>query len=162
MDFELTPEKIGLDLEKTKLIVEGMNRYLANLNVLYLKLHNFHWNVVGMGFFDLHEKTEGLYDAVAIELDEIAERILMLGFKPIASMYESSKLATIKEAPSVDINASTIASILIDDFVIILNELRRIDLIAKETTDEYTIGLLGDAMGFFEKNIWMFSAYLTR
>lgn len=115
-----------------------------------------------MGFFDLHEKTEELYDAVAVELDEIAERILMLGFKPIASMYESSKLATIKEAPSVDINSSTIASILIDDFVIVLKGLREIDLIAKETTDEFTISLLGDAMGFLEKNIWMFSAYLTR
>ncbi len=158
----LTPEKIGLDSKKAYKIAERLNVYLADLNLLYLKLHNFHWNVVGMGFYDLHEKTEELYEAVSEKLDRVAERKLMLGFKPTASMKESLKLATIKEAPSKDINSTTIASILINDFSNIVKYLREISDMAAEINDEYTVGILGDDIGFFEKNIWMLSAYNTR
>lgn len=158
----LTPEKIGLDSKKAYEIAERLNVYLADLNLLYFKLHNFHWNVVGMGFYDLHEKTEEMYEAVAEKLDRVAERKLMLGFKPTASMQESLKLATIKEAPSKDINSTMISSILINDFSNIVKYLREISDMAAEINDEYTVGILGDDIGFFEKNIWMLSAYNTR
>lgn len=162
MAVGLTPEKIGLPPEKAKEIADELNVYLADLNLLFLKLHNFHWNVVGLGFYDLHEKTQELYESVANMMDVIGERILMLGFKPVASMQESLKLTTLKEYPSKDINSTTIASILINDFSHIVKYLREISDKAAEINDEYTITILGEHIGFFEKNIWMFSAYNTR
>ncbi len=144
----------------TKETVEGLNQYLANLFVLYAKLHNYHWNVVGMNFFDIHEKTEELYEFVDAEIDRIAERVLMLGCNPVASLEEALKLTTLEEAPSVDFLSKTIAKNVIKDFTKVLKEIRRVAGIAGENKDEYTIVLLGDAIGFFEKAIWMFSAYL--
>lgn len=158
----LNPEILGLNTVKAEEIADELNIYLADLNLLYLKLHNFHWNVVGIGFYDLHEKTEELYDMVAAKLDRVAERILMLGFKPVASMQDSLEMATLKEAPSRDINSTTIASILKNDFASIVRYLRDIASLAGEAKDEYTVTILGEDIGFFEKNIWMFSAYNTR
>lgn len=152
----------GLNPQKTCEIVKKLNVYLADLFVHYAKLHNFHWNVVGIGFFDLHEKTEELYDAVHEEIDEIGERIIMLGYKPVASLKGALEYANIQEAPSKDYNSSTIAFILIQDFKIILALLREIAELASENNDEYTIQLVSDAIGFYEKNIWMMSAYLKR
>ena len=75
---------IGLDNNKVEGIVKSLNDYLANLNLLYVKLHNLHWNVQGHSFFQLHAVFEGYYEGVAKSLDEVAERILTLGGRPYA------------------------------------------------------------------------------
>lgn len=151
-----------MDSEKSRVIAKRLNRYLANIAVMYIKLHNYHWNVVGIGFFDFHEKLEELYNTTSEQLDMIAERIKMLEYYPLASMKEYIKVATIKEAPSEDINSSTIAQILINDFETILKDIRETAQLAGDNNDEYTIALLSEAIGFYEKNIWMFKAYLDR
>ena len=65
-------------------VTKQLNQQVANLSVLYVKLHNFHWFVKGQNFFQLHEKFEELYDEVTEIYDEVAERILMIGEKPVA------------------------------------------------------------------------------
>ncbi|MCF8010484.1 MAG: DNA starvation/stationary phase protection protein [Clostridiales bacterium] len=153
---------LGLESKaKTEETVNGLNLYLANLNVLYVKLHNFHWNVVGFNFFEMHEKLQELYEFVALELDRIAERILMLGYKPVASLEGALRLTTLKEAPSVDFSSVNVARAVIHDFTEVVKQIRKLAALAGENNDEYTIVLLGDAIGFYEKNIWMFRAYLT-
>lgn len=146
----------------TRRVVEGLSIYLANLNILYVKLHNLHWNVVGIGFFDLHEKTGELYEAIAQQLDQTAERIKMLGCYPPASMREYIEIGTIEELPSENFSTPCVAKIILDDFCTMLKLVRRIDSVNKETPDSCTAGLLGDAMCFFEKHIWFFKAYLTK
>ncbi|MFZ5987592.1 MAG: Dps family protein [Bacillota bacterium] len=151
---------LGLDPAKTQEVVCGLNLYLANLHVLYAKLHNYHWNVIGCNFFEFHEKLQELYEFVGEEIDRIAERILMLGYKPVASLCDALKIATVKEMPSVNYSAQTIACSVVNDFVMVVNQLRRVADIAGQMNDEYTIVLLGEAIGFYEKHIWMFRAYL--
>ncbi len=152
----------GLKPEQAARIVEGLNIYLANLNILYIKLHNFHWNVIGTGFFPLHEKTQELYEAIAEELDEVAERIRALGCFPLASMRDYLAIGTICELPGEEYPSPFVAKVIIEDFCTMLSLVRRIDSIVKETPDQCTAGLLADAMCFFEKQMWMMDAYLTR
>ena len=68
--------RIGLTPEATKKVAEHLDQHLADLHVLYAKLHNYHWFVEGSGFFTMHAKLEELYDGVAEEIDAVAERIL--------------------------------------------------------------------------------------
>ncbi len=152
----------GLDPTKACEVVQGLNDYLSNLNVLYIKLHNFHWNVVGISFFDIHEKTQMLYEAVALKSDMVAERILALGYRPLATMHDYLRTATIGEAPSESYTGTTVAQILLDDFACIIMLLREIAELAKENNDECTVGLVAEHLCFFEKHSWMLRAYLTR
>ncbi|MBP2655741.1 MAG: Ferritin Dps family protein [Firmicutes bacterium] len=152
----------SFDKDKICEVVEGLNIYLANLNILFVKLHNLHWNVVGVGFFDLHTKTQELYEKIAEELDQVAERIKALGFLPLASMQEYLSVATICELPSKAFATPEVPKIIIDDFCCTLNLLRKIDAAAKKASDDCTVGLLTEAMCFLQKNIWMMDAYLSR
>lgn len=152
----------GIKPDASCRVIEGLNVYLANLSVLYVKLHNIHWNVVGEGFFELHAKTNDLYEAIGQEMDKVAERIKALGAYPLASMCEYLDAASIKELPSEDISAACAARLILEDFCQMLKLLKKIDSIAKETLDECTLSLLAEAMCFFEKNIWFFNAYLTK
>jgi len=148
--------------EKNSEVAEGLNVYLANLNVLYVKLHNIHWNVVGVGFFDIHKKTQELYEQVAEDVDAVAERIKMLGCCPLASMQDYLEAATICELPCEDMNGQCAAKLIIDDFCCLLRLVKKIDESANEICDDCTIALMSEARCFFEKQIWLLSAYLTR
>ncbi|MFE4116572.1 Dps family protein [Priestia sp. YIM B13448] len=77
---------------------EIVNKQVANFSVMYIKLHNFHWYVKGEQFFTLHEKFEELYTETATIIDDLAERLLALEGKPVATMKESLELSSIKEA----------------------------------------------------------------
>ncbi|MTI66204.1 MAG: hypothetical protein FH753_06325 [Firmicutes bacterium] len=94
---------------------------------------------VGIGFYDFHEELEELYNVKAEQFDVIAERIKMLEYYPLASMREYIKVAIVKEAPNEDINPSTIAQILINDFETILKDIRETANLAEANNDEYTL-----------------------
>ena len=81
---EHTKVDVGLSKQAVEEITTHLNKYLSSLNVLYTKLHNYHWNIEGEHFFTLHEVLEGLYNAVHEETDEVAERILKIGGRPAA------------------------------------------------------------------------------
>src|SRR5690554_2430031 len=115
---------VGLPVDGSKKVVEHLNKHRANLHVLYTKLHNYHWNVEGRGFFTIHSKLEELYDGVAEEIDAVAERVLMLGERPLASMADYLKVAELKEAPSAAIQGDELAKVLIDDFKTLIGGLR--------------------------------------
>lgn len=85
----------------------------------------------------------------------------MLGYMPVANLEDALKMAAIKEAPSVNFSAHTIARSIISDFTIIINEIRRVSEIAGQSNDEYTVALLSESLGFFKKYTWFFRAYLT-
>jgi len=77
--------------------VNKMNIFLANQMLFYVKLHNMHWYLHGKGFFVMHPKLEEFYEHTSEVLDNVAERILMLGFAPIASVKKAQTIGTIKE-----------------------------------------------------------------
>ena len=83
--------------------VEKLNLYLVNLNVLYRKVQNYHWNVVGKGFFTIHSKLEEFYDDLNGQIDDVAERILSIGGRPYGTLKDYLELTTIKEAENKEI-----------------------------------------------------------
>ncbi len=151
---------INLNKEKSINICNKLNGYLANLNVEYVKLHNYHWNVTGQNFFQLHGKLEELYNGISKEVDEIAERILMLGGEPLASMKDYLNTSTLVEVMTGCKDSDNISKDVLNDFEVLLNQVREIVSLAQDNSDEYTVALLGNSIGNYEKNIWMLRAFL--
>ncbi|MGL4972409.1 MAG: Dps family protein [Culicoidibacterales bacterium] len=142
----------------TALTIE-MNNFLANLNVMYVKLHNLHWNVTGMGFFEIHVKLEELYTDITLDLDEVAERILTIGHKPLASLKEYLQVATISEIASQNIKATAAIQVALADYVILLQQAQAILALAEEANDLGTQDLMGGLISKYEKTLWMLEAY---
>lgn len=149
---------IGLENNKIEGVVKALNSHLANLNLLYVKIHNLHWNIEGSSFFQLHSVFEGYYEAMAKSLDEVAERILILGQRPAASMKEYLSLGNIEELESKGLSSEESISILESDFLKMLNESREIKSIAEAADDQGTADLMGGFVGEYEKALWMIKA----
>jgi starvation-inducible DNA-binding protein len=149
---------LGLDEKKTSNTVKELNILLADYHLYYQKLRNFHWNVIGKNFFDLHEKFEELYDDAKLKVDEIAERILTLRFQPTSNLSDYLKASNIKESAS-DISDSKMIEILLKDHGTLLQQLRKVAKIADEGEDEGTIDLVGAYIRELEKTSWMLDAW---
>ncbi|MDE3839118.1 hypothetical protein C0966_07045 [Bacillus methanolicus] len=152
----------GLDPAYAKRLADAFNVYLANLHVTLIKIHNFHWNVVGVDFFDFHRELDTVYEEVNKEIDRVAERIKMLGFYPLGSMQDFVRNATLQEAPSMPYDTFTIAYLVANDFAATARYLREVDEFVRETTDEFSIDLIANALAFLEKYVWFFTAYLEK
>lgn len=142
-----------MDLQK------ALNVQVANWSVLYTKLHNYHWYVKGPSFFTLHEKFEELYNEAAEVVDEVAERLLAIGGKPVASLKEYLEVATLEEAGD-ESTANEMVAALVADYKKIKDELVQLAAAAEDANDDVTNDL---AIGLIEKldtHIWMLSAYI--
>ncbi|VYU64868.1 DNA starvation/stationary phase protection protein [Clostridium tertium] len=153
---------IGLENNKIEGVVKSLNDYLANLNLLYVKIHNLHWNIEGKAFFQLHSVFEGYYEAMAKSLDEVAERILILGHRPAASMKEYLNLASLKELDSKGLSAEESINILEGDFSSMLNQSRLILSLAEEAKDQGTVDLMAGFISEYEKALWMIRSYMAK
>ena len=149
---------LGLDSNKTKKTVEELNVLLADYHLYYQKLRNFHWNVIGKNFFDLHEKFEELYDDAKLKVDEIAERILTLRYQPTSNLSEYLKDSNLEESPS-DITDSKMIEILLKDHGSLLKQMRKVIETADAAGDEGTIDLIGAYIRELEKTSWMLDAW---
>ncbi len=149
---------LGLDDKKTVKTVEELNILLADYHLYYQKLRNFHWNVIGKNFFDLHEKFEELYDDAKLKVDEIAERILTLRYQPASNMSDYLKSSNLKESKS-DLSDSQMIKTLLDDHGTILKQMRKVTEIADKGGDEGTIDLIGAYIRELEKTSWMLDAW---
>lgn len=136
-----------------------LNRQVANLNVLYVKIHNFHWYVKGEQFFSLHVKFEELYNDVTLQMDEVAERLLTIKGSPAATMKEYLELATIQEATGKEDPRGMVQS-LIEDFATVSEELTEGIELAEESKDQPTSDLLIKVRGDLEKHQWMLRSFL--
>lgn len=150
---------IGLEVKESNVLVEKLNGLLANYQVYYQNLRNFHWNVSGPNFFELHAKFEELYNEANDSVDELAERILTLGGRPLSSYQEYIETATIQEAKKVDEPVKMVETIRSN--MTTLLELERETLeAAGDSNDEGTASLMSDYITAKEKVVWMLSAYL--
>lgn len=137
-----------------KKLVEGLNRQVANLGVLYTKLHNFHWFVEGEQFITLHELFEELYDEVTEHFDAVAERILMLNEKPLGTLKQFLEHATVQEAQDKKLTAKEMVKATAEDFKLVDKELKETIKVAQELEDEVTADLLIGMSASFQKHIW--------
>ena len=149
---------LGLDENKTVNTVKELNVLLADYHLYYQKLRNFHWNVMGENFFDLHVKFEELYEDAKTKVDEIAERILTLRFQPTSNLSDYLEISSIKESPS-NLSDSEMIKTLLNDHGILLIQLRKVSEIAQKGGDDGTMDLIGGYIGELEKTSWMLDAW---
>ena len=155
-----TIKKISeVDTMKNQNLVNFLNQLLSNYFVMYVKLHRYHWYVQGRHFFTLHEKFEEMYEMFHEDLDVIAERILMIDGKPLATMAKYLDEATLSEANADDKEDEMIAQ-LIADLGQIISEVREEGIeLASELKDEPTLDMLINIQATLEKELWMLEAY---
>ncbi len=149
----------GLEPESREAIAEGLSRLLADTYTLYLKTHNFHWNVKGPMFNTLHLMFEGQYTELALAVDLVAERIRALGFPAPATYSEYANLTSITETEGVP-KAIDMIKILVEGQESVVRTARSIFPIASEAHDEPTADLLTQRMQVHEKTAWMLRSLL--
>lgn len=136
-----------------------LNKQISNWGVLFVKLHNFHWYVKGTQFFTLHLKFEELYNEAALHIDNLAERVLAIKGKPLATMSDYLATASVKEASGTETATEQVAA-TIADFETIIAELKVGLKAAEEADDETTGDLLLAIHTSLEKHVWMLSSFL--
>lgn len=136
-----------------------LNKLVANLTVLYTKLHSFHWYVKGSSFYTLHKVFEKYYGNVADTLDEVAERALAIGSRPVSTLKGALELATIKEATEIESTSEMVSSVLYD-FELLINDLSKLMEDSAEADDQGTSDLCLGIKTELEKNVWMLKSYL--
>lgn len=145
---------IGIKTEDRKAIAEGLSRLLADSYTLYLKTHNYHWNVIGPQFNTLHQMFEQQYMELATAVDEIAERIRALGVKAPGSYREFAELTSVKEAEG-DVSADEMIRQLATDQETVVRTARSVFPLVDAANDEPTADLLTQRMQIHEKTAWM-------
>lgn len=153
--------QIGLDLKQANNLSKGLNELLANYQIFYGNLRGFHWLIQGDKFFELHLKFEELYNDSLVKVDEIAERILVLGSLPIHTYSGYLKVSTIKESKKITDGYAAVKNVL-DSYKILLSIERKLLDKASEINDEGTNALMSDYIREQEKLIWMYSAFLKK
>lgn len=139
-------------------VVIELNTLLADYHLYYQKLRNFHWNVLGKNFFDLHEKFEELYEEARIKIDEIAERILTLRYHPVSNYSEYLSMSSIKESTKVLEDSQMVTEIL-KAHQSLIQQMAKVIEHAEEINDEGTIDMIGAYIRELEKNSWMLDAW---
>ena len=152
---------IGIADEARKEIVEGISRLLADSYSLYLKTHNFHWNVTGPMFQTLHLMFETQYNELALAVDLIAERIRSLGEFAPGSYSRYGELSSIEEENGVPSAEEMVAQLLADHETII-RSIRSIFPITERSNDESTADLLTQRMQVHEKTAWMLRSLIDK
>lgn len=147
-----------LNEEQAQPIAEKLNVLLADYSIFYQNARNYHWNITGKRFFELHQKFEELYEDLKLKIDEVAERILTLGYTPEHRYSAYIQKATIQEADIVTDGDQAVNEIM-DSLKILIDKQKEIGRMADEVYDNGTQSQLDGYIEEQEKLIWMYNAY---
>jgi starvation-inducible DNA-binding protein len=148
---------IGINEQDRNEIATGLKHLLADSYTLYLQTHNFHWNVTGSQFRELHLMFEEHYTELAVAVDDIAERIRTLGVNAPGTYKAFAELSSIKEVDGVP-EATEMVEILTQGHEQVVKTCRKVIKLAQAADDESTASLVGDRMRIHEKTAWMLRA----
>ena len=135
--------------------IKNLNELLSDLEVMTVKLQNYHWNVTGKGFFVTHEKLEEYYEEMREEIDEIAELIVMKGYEPLGTMKEFLQNSEIQEAKNEKIKTLEIVKNIIQDFQTLKQKVMKIKQEAENKSDYATSSMMDDYLSNYSKKLWM-------
>jgi starvation-inducible DNA-binding protein len=152
---------IGINDQDRKAIADGLSRLLADTYTLYLKTHNFHWNVTGPMFQTLHLMFETQYNELALAVDLIAERIRALGYPAPGTYTEYAALSSIQETAGVP-KADKMIELLVEGQEAVVRTARSIFPIVDKVNDEPTADLLTQRMQVHEKTAWMLRSLMEK
>jgi starvation-inducible DNA-binding protein len=153
------PIDIGIEAKDRHAIAEGLGRLLADSYTLYLKTHNFHWNVTGPMFNTLHLMFEQQYTELALAVDLVAERIRALGHPAPGSYTQFSRLSSVKEETGVPPSDAMIRQ-LVEGQETVARTARQVFPVAEHAGDQATMDLLTQRLQAHEKNAWMLRSLL--
>jgi starvation-inducible DNA-binding protein len=154
---EKSYQKLGFTYLETSEIVIALNHLLANYQVHYHKLRNYHWNVEGPDFFELHGTFEEDYKLTEKNIDEVAERIRVFGIKARLSIVDNLELSEIKET-KLTISALEMVREVLKDFEILHSKMLDVLNAALETGDNATELMISEFMRALEKRNWMYTS----
>lgn len=152
---------IGLHEGSASQLAEKLNHLLANYQIFYMNVRGYHWNVKGSDFFELHAKFEELYTDLLTKVDEVAERILTLGHKPVHAYSDYIALSHIQEDKDVH-DGNTCVKGVLAGFQTLIELQRELLSLASDADDEGTASQAGDYIREQEKTVWMLNAYLGK
>ncbi len=138
-----------------------LQEYIANSAVLNIKMHNIHWNVVGLQFIKIHNFTEELYDKLFEDLDEVAELLKMKDIMPLSTIAEYLETATIKEVDAKDFDTKEALEIIKEDLDLMRDLAVEIRNLADEEGDFETVAMFEDYVAFYSKNLWFVNALIN-
>jgi len=155
------PTKLGWTTEEIQNICTALNQLLANYSVHYQKLRNYHWNVKGSDFFDLHEQFEIQYTEALKNIDDIAERIRIFQETPLSTLKEYLETSDIKET-SPSLTSELMVREILSDYRILLEQMFSVVEIAVGQNDSGTEEMIKVFINNIEKHHWMMSAFLAK
>ena len=140
-------------------VAEKLNPYLSDLAVMFLKLHDLHWNVKGMQFVPVHQYTEARYDDMAAKLDAVAELIIMQGEKPVSCIKDYLELATVKELNKGVYRDAEVLQILVED----LGHLRAEAMAIHEScADNFAVvAMMEEHIAGYDKELWFLNSMMA-
>jgi len=155
------PVKLGWSTAETEKITRALNALLANYAVHYQKLRNYHWNVKGSDFFDLHEQFEAQYTEAIKNIDDIAERIRIFGETPMSNLKDYLEASEIKET-TTNLSSELMVRELLSDYRILLQYMFSVVEVASEERDSGTEEMVKVFINQLEKHHWMLSSFLAK
>lgn len=150
---------IGINEENREAIAEALSKVLADTYMLYLKTHNYHWNVTGELFHSLHEQFEEQYTELADAIDEIAERIRALGYRAPGTFKEFNELTSVKEEQEEPEALEMVRRLALGNEQVLRTAREALEP-AKAAEDEATIDLLTERLHVHSKTAWMLRSHL--
>jgi starvation-inducible DNA-binding protein len=160
VEAKAMPINLGIEEKDRQEIAQGLSRLLADTYTLYLKTHNFHWNVTGPMFQTLHLMFEQQYNELALAVDLIAERIRALGFFAPGSYREFSQLSSIKEEEAIP-DAREMIRLMVEGQEAVIRTARSVFPVVERVNDQPTADLLTQRMQVHEKTAWMLRSLLA-
>lgn len=143
-----------------KKTLDILRRLQADSIVLYMKIHNYHWNVKGADFPQVHKKLEEIYEYFADMFDDLAERISQLGGIPVVTLAEALKLSKIKEESKTSFNSKEITKEVLKIYENLKEEFENLANVADKNDDRVTASYCDDKLSELEKSIWMLKAQI--
>ncbi|MFA7070837.1 MAG: DNA starvation/stationary phase protection protein, partial [Sulfurimonas sp.] len=136
-------------------VIKQLNQIQADAHALYVKLHNYHWNVKGMDFHPVHNYTEEVYNQMSVLYDDTAERAIILGGAALLTIDDLAKTTNIKTETGSSFNSKEITNSIKADFTYLLGEFKKLSDLAGEADDKGTEAFADDNTAELEKSLWM-------
>jgi len=139
-------------------VVSGLKQIQADAHALFIKIHNYHWNVEGMDFHPVHLQTEEIYNTMSTLYDDAAERVIQLGEKPHLTTGQLVKDTKIKEETKNSFRSKYVVESIIKDFKYLGKAFSKLSDAAEDAKDKTTAAFADDNVAILEKQIWMLGA----
>ena len=152
---------LGIEERELKRVVESLNFLLADYQIYYQNLRNYHWNIEGENFFDLHQRFEDLYNDAKVKIDEIAERILTLRQRPTGKLSEYLQASNVSEGEA-PVSDHEMVNAILENHGALISRMRTIISEAGKANDEGTIDMIGGFLSNLEKQSWMLDSWRSK